>query len=162
MNAYDHGLSFKSLSRATPCISGLKKLILLPMVENKNICLAMSLFCLHIGEEYFHWPIKNNQPMRTSLANSSCCCYVNKPNQRYGKPCKKSGCRLLVSFLPTRLYFSHVKLYSGPFGGPITKWGQRLYFSPVRLYSGTFGGLITKWGQKLHLSSVSLYSATMW
>ena len=88
-NACDHGLSFKSLSRATPCISSLKKRILSPVVENKNIGLAVSLFCLHIGEEYFHWLIKNNQPMRTFLANSSWCCYVNKPNQRYGNPCKK-------------------------------------------------------------------------
>ena len=70
-NGCDHRVSFKSLSRATPCISSLKKRILSPVVENKNIGLAVSLFCLHIGEEYFHWLIKNNQPMRTFLANAS-------------------------------------------------------------------------------------------
>ena len=63
-NACDHGLSFKSLSRATPCISSLNKRILSPVVENKNSSRAVSLFCFHIGEEYFYWPIKNNQPMR--------------------------------------------------------------------------------------------------
>ena len=77
-NACDHGLSFKSLSRATgptPCISSLKNQIFSPMVENKNIGLAGSLSCFIIGKEYFYWLIKNNQPMRIFLARSSCCCY---------------------------------------------------------------------------------------
>ena len=43
-NAYDHGLSFKSLSRATPCISSLKKRFLSPVVENKHLSRAVSLF----------------------------------------------------------------------------------------------------------------------
>ena len=88
-NACDHGLSFKSLSRATPCISSLKNRIFSPMVENKIICRALSVFCLHIGKDCFHWLIKNNQPMRIFLARSSCCCYVNISNQSYSDPCKE-------------------------------------------------------------------------
>ena len=87
-NACDHGLSFKSLSRATPCISSLKNQIFSPVVENKDISRAVSVSCFNIGEEYFYWLIKNNQPMRIFLARSSCCCYVNISNQSYGDPCK--------------------------------------------------------------------------
>ena len=84
--ACDHGLSFKSLSRATPCISSLKKRFLSPVVENKYLSRAVSLFWR--GEEYFYWLIKYNQPMRIFLAKSSRCCYVNITNERYSNPCK--------------------------------------------------------------------------
>ena len=72
MNAYDHGLSFKSLSRATPCISSLKKRFLSPIVENKYQPCCVFVVLPYIGEEYFHWLIKNNQPMRIFQASSSC------------------------------------------------------------------------------------------
>ena len=57
-NAYDHGLSFKSLSRATPCISSLKKRFLSPIVENKYQPRCVFVVLPYIGEEYFHWLIK--------------------------------------------------------------------------------------------------------
>ena len=58
-----------------------------------------------------------------------------------------------------KLHFSSLCLSSGPFGGPLSGWCQKLLFSPVRLYRGPFGGPLSKWGQKLHFSPVSLFGA---
>ena len=101
-NACDHGLWFKSLSRATPCISSLKRRIFSPVVENQNIGRAVSLFCYHIGEEYFYWLIKNNQPMRIFLARSSCCCYVNIQIRATAIHVKINVWEYMTSFLSTK------------------------------------------------------------